>query len=134
MRATRNTKQVTLRVAGAVGLLVGALAVLAGSRVLLGLSIPSYTVLRSLVLYNVFAGAISIVAGLGFWAGRYWAPSLAAVVAAAHVVVLILLVGFSALGESVASESFGAMTFRLVVWLGIVWLARLCSSTRRMHA
>jgi len=73
MRAARNTKQVTRRVAGAAGLLVGGLAVLAGSRVLLGLSIPSYAVLRSLVLYNVFAGGISIVAGLGLWAGRYWA-------------------------------------------------------------
>ncbi|NJN00687.1 MAG: hypothetical protein HC793_03590, partial [Aquincola sp.] len=34
--------------------------------------------LRSLVLYNVFAGGISIVAGLGLWAGRYWALWLAA--------------------------------------------------------
>ena len=116
---------VTRRVAGAAGLLVGGLSVLAGSRVLLGLSIPSYAVQRWLVLYNVFAGGISIIAGLGLWSRRYWAPRLAAVIAAVHMIVLIVLVGSSALGESVATESVGAMTFRSVAWLGIVWLARL---------
>lgn len=122
MMSDQKTKQTTRRAAGAAGLLVGVLAVLAGSRVLLGLSIPGYTVLRPLVVYNVLAGAVSIVAGLGLWTGRSWAPRLAAAIAAAHLIVLILLAGIAARGESVATESFGAMTFRSAVWLGIAWL------------
>ncbi|MCI0695408.1 hypothetical protein L0337_25790 [candidate division KSB1 bacterium] len=45
---TTKTKK---RLAAAVGMLVGLASVIAGSRVLLGISQPAYTVILSLVIY-----------------------------------------------------------------------------------
>jgi hypothetical protein len=117
-------QHITRRIAGAVGVLVGVMSILAGSQVLLGFSVPGYTVWRLLVAYNVLAGVVSVVAGAGLWRGAHWSSRLATAIAAAHLTVLLILAGASARGALVASESFGAMTFRSVVWLAIAWIAR----------
>ncbi len=53
-----------VRSAAGIGLLVGALSAIAGVRVLAG-SDPGYVVLTWLVEYNVAAGVVGVVAGMG---------------------------------------------------------------------
>ncbi len=110
---------VAIRVAAAVGLLFGALSVVAGSRVLAGIDHPAYVVLTWLVAYNVVAGLAGVVAGVGLWTLRGWAVRAVAVLAALHGLVLIILLAHLALGWPAARDSLGAMVLRTLVWSAI---------------
>jgi uncharacterized membrane protein (DUF2068 family) len=101
------------------GIIVGFLSIMAGSKVLLGISSPDYIVLHWLVIYNVSLGVVSVFAGAGLWRLRPWAISLAGLIAASHAFVLALLIVFFMSGKSVAHQSILAMVFRTTVWVGI---------------
>ena len=112
------------RVAAAVGALFGALAVLAGSRVLIGLDVPDYVVLPWLVWYNVGAGLFGVAVAIGVWLGRSWATTAAVALAAAHGAVLTVLIVLRGGGVALANDSLGAMTLRTLVWSAIALVAR----------
>jgi hypothetical protein len=101
------------------GIIVGFLSIMAGSKVLLGISSPDYIVLHWLVTYNVSLGVVSLIAGAGLWGLRPWAISLAGLIAFSHALVLAVLIIFFISGKSVAHQSVLAMLFRTTVWLGI---------------
>ncbi len=113
-----------VRVAAAVGALFSALAVLAGSRVLMGLDVPDYVVLPWLVWYNVGAGLFGFAVAVAVWLGRSWATTAATAVAAANGTVLTVLVVWRAAGGAVANDSLVAMTLRTLVWSAIALVAR----------
>ncbi|OFW14063.1 MAG: hypothetical protein A3F70_04435 [Acidobacteria bacterium RIFCSPLOWO2_12_FULL_67_14] len=113
-----------VRAAAAAGLLFGALSVIAGGRVLAGIDRPDYVVLPWLVRYNVAAGIVGVVAGLGLWRARRWAVRLAGTLAALHGGVLTALVAWQVTGEAVAVDSFVAMFLRTIVWSSIVVVTR----------
>lgn len=123
--AVAVSRKTSRRLAAATAVLIGAASVLAGSQVLLGLSTPGYTVLRWLVVYNVLAGAVAILAGMGLWTAARWSPGLSIGIAGAHLIVLLFLVQVFARDAAVAAESLTAMLFRSIVWLGIAWVARV---------
>jgi len=106
------------------GIIIGFLSIMAGSKVLLGISSPNYIVLHWLVIYNVSLGVVSVFAGAGLWRVRPWAISLAGLIAASHAFVLVVLIVFSISGKSVAHQSILAMLFRTTVWLGIFLFVR----------
>jgi len=106
------------------GIIIGFLSIMAGSKVLLGISSPSYIVLHWLVIYNVSLGVVSVITGAGLWNLRSWAISLAGLIAASHGFVLALLIVFLMSGKTVAYQSILAMLFRTTVWVGIFLLAR----------
>jgi lysylphosphatidylglycerol synthetase-like protein (DUF2156 family) len=106
------------------GIMIGFLSIMAGSKVLLGTSSPNYIVLDWLVIYNVSLGVVSVVAGAGLWRLRSWAISLASLIAVSHGFVLALLTAFFMSGKSVAYQSILAMLFRTTVWLGIFLFVR----------
>ena len=106
------------------GIIVGFLSIMAGSKVLLGISFPNYNVLHWLVIYNVSLGVVSVLAGAGLWRLRPWAISLAGLVAISHGFVLAVLIVFFISGKSVAYQSILAMLFRTTVWLGIFLFVR----------
>ena len=112
------------RMAAILGIVVGVLTIIAGSKVLLGISSPNYSVLRWLVIYNVSLGAISLIAGIGLWDHRSWAVSLSGCITALHGFILIILILMFILGKTVAYQSIMAMLFRTTVWLGIFVVAR----------
>jgi hypothetical protein len=58
-------KNIAARASALVGLLFGALSVVAGARVLTGIDRPDYVVLPWLVRYNVAAGIVGVVVGVG---------------------------------------------------------------------
>ena len=106
------------------GIIVGFLSIMAGSKVLLGISSPNYIVLHWLVVYNVSLGVVSVVAGAGLWRLSPWAISLAGLVAISHGFVLAVLIVFFISDKSVAHQSVLAMLFRTTVWVGIFLFVR----------
>jgi len=112
------------RMAAILGIIIGVLTIIAGSKVLLGISSPNYSVLPWLVLYNVSLGAISLIAGIGLWNNRSWAILLSGVITALHGFIFSILILMFMLGKIVAFQSILAMLFRTTVWLGIFVVVR----------
>ena len=109
------------KIAAVIAFLIGMMSVLAGTRVLMGISTPDYHVLDWLVVYNVFAGIISIAVSILIWK-KYWRAFAASVlIAASHIIVLVLLI--SAFNEIAAAESIKAMIFRSIIWIIIILLS-----------
>ena len=111
------------------GIIMGFLSIMAGSKVLLGISSPIYIVLHWLVIYNVSLGVVSVFAGAGLWRLRPWAILLTGLIAVSHAFVLALLIVFFMSGKSVAHQSILAMVFRTTAWLGIFLFVRTSKGT-----
>lgn len=121
----------SVRIAAALGFVFGLMSVVAGTRVLMGIALPDYVVLRWLVAYNVAAGAAGVLAGAGLWGLRDWASTLTRLLAAAHGVVLAVLVVLRVTDKPVAPDSLMAMLLRVVVWTAIaVVVARARAASR----
>jgi hypothetical protein len=107
------------KIASILAFIIGAMAVFAGGKVLLG-QLPDYYVISWLPVYNFAMGAISLLAAsVLIWKGHRWAKPLALGTLAAHSIVMLVLV--TAYGDVVASDSLRAMTIRIVVW-GVISL------------
>jgi hypothetical protein len=111
-------------IAAILGIIVGVLTIIAGSKVLLGISLPNYSILRWLVIYNVLLGVISVIAGIGLWNLLSWAVFLSRGITTLHGLILIILILMFTLGKPVAFQSIMAMLFRTTIWLGIVVATR----------
>ncbi|WP_299526385.1 hypothetical protein [uncultured Lutibacter sp.] len=107
------------KIASILALLIGAMSVFAGSKVLLGIDTKEYNVLNWLVFYNVILGFISIVASYLIWKKNKLSKSLIPTILVLHSSILIYLYFFS---EIVAAESMKAMTFRVSIWIVIFLL------------
>ena len=101
------------KIAVILALLIGAMSIFAGSKVLLGIDTKNYTVLNWLVVYNVIFGFISIIVAYFIWTKHQFIKKAIAFVLASHVLLLIYLNFFD---ETVASESINAMVFRVSIW------------------
>ncbi len=113
---------VYIKIAAVVAAGIGLMAVVAGSKVLTGASIPEYNVLPWLVKYNVTMGILSVVTGIVLWLNHRFALKLTGFVGIAHMTVLVLLL--TVFGNTVAAHSINAMIFRSVIWIVlfvIVW-------------
>ncbi len=111
------------RVASLLGIAIGLLSIFAGSKVLLGISVPAYIVLKWLVAYNLILGFVSVAAGIGLWKGHRAGLMFAILIAISHGIILIALSAIYLSGGAVAVTSILAMVFRTSVWLLIIMLA-----------
>jgi hypothetical protein len=111
------------RIAAVLAGIIGAMAVLAGGRVLLG-NDPGYFVINWLPVYNFILGILSafIVAILIWKQSPYAVPAAIAIFGAHVLVMLILLAGY---GDVVAKDSLVAMTIRITTWAIILALLLL---------
>ena len=109
------------KIAAVIAFLIGAMSVAVGTRVLMGISTPDYHVLDWLVVYNVFAGIISIAVSILIWKEYWRAFTVSVLIAASHIIVLVLLI--SAFNEIAAAESIKAMIFRSIIWIIIILLS-----------
>lgn len=116
--------KIAARAAALAGLLFGALSVVAGARVLTGIDHPDYVVLPWLVRYNVAAGIVGVVVGVGLWTLRVWAVQLTRTLASVHGAVVLLLIAWRVVGGTVATDSVVAMLLRTTVWAAIAVVAR----------
>lgn len=112
-------RTIAIRSSAAIGFVLGGLSVVAGGRVLADIDRPDYVVLHWLVIYNVAAGFVGVVAGAGLWLSRGWAVDLARTLAGFHGAVLVVLIARWAIGAPVAIDSLVAMLLRTLVWASI---------------
>jgi len=115
-----NKSTITQKIAAVLALLLGAMSVFAGGKVLLGIDTKNYTVLNGLVVYNVILGFFSIVVAYCIWKQKQKAKNSVFLVLTLHFLVLMYLTFMS---KTVATESIKAMLFRVSVWLVIVLLS-----------
>jgi len=114
--------KIVIRIVAVAAAIIGIMAVVTGSRVLLGLFDPSYQYFTALIVYNVIVGAISVVAGIMIWQRNSKALLFTYFITAAHIVVFLLLK--TLFSDIISDHSVSAMTFRSVAWIiftVIVW-------------
>ncbi|RKY94349.1 MAG: hypothetical protein DRQ13_08365 [Ignavibacteriae bacterium] len=117
------------RVAAVVAILIGGMAIVAGTKILTGFSIPEYEFFNSLVIYNVVMGLISLFAGYLIWKNFEWALPLSALITGLHIIVLALLL--TAFSDIISSHSINAMLFRSGIWLVILFIMWISESKRK---
>jgi hypothetical protein len=108
------------KVASALALVIGAMAIFAGGQVLSG-TLPDYYVINWLPVYNFVIGVISVFfSSIVIWKNNRLALPTAIGTLGLHAIVMLILQ--AAYRSVVASESIIAMTVRLVTWIIIVGL------------
>ena len=109
------------KIAAILAAIIGAMAVFAGGKVLLG-NDPGYYVIDWLPVYNFTVGALSLfVTSVILWIGSRYALPAALATFSVHGIVMLILQG--AYRDVVASDSIRAMTIRLIAWAIILALA-----------
>lgn len=105
------------KAAALLALVIGAMAVFAGGKVLLG-QLPDYYVISWLPVYNFTLGLISaLVTALLIWRSHRYALPAALATLTSHSAVMALLL--TAYRDVVAPDSLVAMTLRISVWVVI---------------
>ena len=118
------------KIAAIMAFVIGAMAVFAGGKVLLGVE-PGYYVIDWLPIYNFTIGLVSVFfSSIVIWKNSRFALPVTIATLAAHAVVMLTLL--AAYRPVVAPDSLVAMTIRLVVWVFI--LALLAIQRRRNSA
>jgi hypothetical protein len=116
----RNVKLTTNKIAAVLALIIGAMAIFAGGKVLLGI-MPDYYVINWLPLYNYTAGLLTAaLTAVLLWTDHRSGRAAAVTTFLVHAAVMLLLqLGYR---DVVAADSIRAMTVRLVVWALILGL------------
>jgi len=109
--------RIILRITALVAIIIGLLALITGTRVLLGLFDPGYNTFSLLIIYNVLMGLVSLFAGYHIWKGYTVAQKISAAILTGHIIVLGLLL--TQFNDIIAIQSIQVMTFRVVVWSAI---------------
>ena len=107
-------------------LVFGLLTVFSGGSVLFGpteAQILAGNYIRFVVWFNFLAGAVYIVAAIGLWQGRVWAPKLAGVIAAATAITALGFVVLVLRGSAFEMRTVGALAFRFLFWTAIALIA-----------
>ena len=108
------------KIASALAFIIGAMAVFAGGKVLLG-TLPDYYVIDWLPAYNFIMGMVSIFfSSVVIWKNNKLAMPAAIGTFGIHAIVMLILQ--AAYREVVAPDSIVAMTVRLVIWAVIIIL------------
>lgn len=108
------------RIASILAFVIGAMAVFAGGKVLLGI-LPDYYVINWLPVYNYTVGILTVfVTAALIWVDGKLARPVAIATLGIHVLAMLILL--TAYQNVVAIDSIVAMTVRIVVWLVILGL------------
>ena len=120
-----NTK--LTKIAAALTMIIGVMAIFAGGQVLIG-KIMDYYVIDWLPIYNFTLGLISAgFTAIIIWKGSKFALPAAMATFASHATVMLILQ--TAYRDVVAPDSIKAMTVRLVAW--VIILALLFAHERK---
>jgi hypothetical protein len=121
----KNRSNLVIKLTAAGAIAFGLLTVFAGSRVLMDLSDPGYTVFLPLLIFNTVMGFAYIATGI-----LIWKTSRKALIASKSIFLLnlavfciVFLLFFT--GEKLAFESIISMGFRTIVWWVIYWVVKI---------
>lgn len=118
------------KLASILAVIIGAMAVFAGGKVLLGID-PGYYVIDWVPIYNFSAGMITVIlTAVLLWKNHPYARTAAGATLLAHSIVMIILQ--TAYQQEVAAQSIVAMTIRIIVWLAILVLLRIQSRSGKV--
>jgi len=108
------------KIVSGIAFLIGAMAIFAGGKVLLG-TLPDYYVIDWLLYYNFIVGVVSAsFSAIVIWKnGKLAMPTVAATLGLHTIVMLVLQTAYR---NVVAPESIKAMAVRLIVWTIILIL------------
>lgn len=113
-------KNVLNKIAAGMAFIIGAMAIFAGGKVLLGI-LPDYYVINWLPIYNFAIGVISVIfSSIAIWKNTKLAIPVAIGTFGLHTVVMLILQ--TAYRDVVAPDSVAAMTVRLIIWAIITGL------------
>lgn len=108
------------KVAAVLAFAIGAMAIFAGGKVLLGI-LPDYSVIDWLPVYNFALGVVSLlITAPLIWKKHKLALPLALATLVSHSTVMFILQ--TVYRHSVAPDSLAAMTLRISVWVVVVAL------------
>jgi hypothetical protein len=93
--------------------LLGAVSLIMGTLVLLGIHEAGHVVLKGLLVYNIVLGALSLLVAYLIWNRSRSTSSSVLLLLLSHISVLIFLVLFT---NHVAKESIRAMEIRAIIW------------------
>lgn len=115
------------RIASILAFIIGAMAVAAGGKVLLGI-LPDYYVINWLPVYNYTVGILTVlVTSVLIWINHKLAMPVAILTFGIHTLVMLVLQ--TAYRDVAAMDSVVAMTVRMTAW--IVILALMYFGSRR---
>ncbi|KAA3644163.1 MAG: hypothetical protein DWQ07_18810 [Chloroflexi bacterium] len=116
------------KIAAILAFIIGAMALFAGGKVLLGQD-PGYYVINWLPVYNYTIGILTVfVTAVLIWGNhRLSSPAVILTFSSHALVMLILQTTYS---DIVAPDSIRAMTLRLIVW--VIILALLYFRSRKL--
>lgn len=113
-------KGILHKIASILALIIGAMAIFAGGKVLLGID-PGYYVIDWVPIYNFGMGLFTVFfTAVLLWKNHPFALRAAGATLAAHSIVMIVLQ--TVYRSAVAVESIQAMTIRITVWITILAL------------
>ncbi len=117
------------RIASVLAFIIGAMAIFAGGKALLG-NDPGYYVINWVLLYNYTAGVVTVfVTAILIWTKSRLALPAAIGTFGAHTLVMLILQ--TAYRDVVAPDSIRAMAIRMVVWAIILGLMVVQSRKNR---
>lgn len=114
--------KIVIKIIAVLASIIGIMATITGSRVLLGLFDPGYEYFTALIVYNIIMGLVSLFAGTLIWKRNSKALLIASFITTAHIIVFLLLK--TVFSDIISDHSVNAMTFRSVIWIIIsiiVW-------------
>lgn len=108
------------KIAATLAFIIGAMAVFAGAKVLIGNQVDYY-VINWLPLYNYSLGLITIlISAVLIWRTSKYALSATIVTLVLHSAVMVVI--RTAFQDVVAPDSIQAMTIRMIAWVVILIL------------
>ncbi len=93
--------------------LLGAVSLIMGTLVLLGIHEAGHVVLKGLLVYNIMLGALSLLVAYFIWNRYRSTPNIVLLLLLSNIAVLIFLVLFA---NNAALESIRAMEIRAIIW------------------
>ena len=114
--------KIAIKIIAVLASIIGIMATITGSRVLLGMFNPGYEYFTALIVYNIIMGLVSLFAGVLIWKKNGKAFLVASLITTAHIIVFLLLK--TVFSDIISNHSVNAMTFRSVIWIIIsiiVW-------------
>ncbi len=107
--------KIVLKIIALLAAIMGIMASITGTRVLLGMFDPGYQYFTTLIGYNVIMGLVSVFAGVLLWKRNSKALLVASFITVAHIIVFLLLK--TVFSDIISDHSVDAMTFRSVGWM-----------------
>jgi len=122
-------KPIWNKIASVLALIIGAMAVFAGGKVLLGID-PGYFVIDWVPVYNFIMGLLSaFFTAVLLWKNHRFGLAAAGATLAGHSIVMLILQ--SVYRSTVAGESIKAMTIRIIAWVIILSLTYIQSRSTK---